>query len=73
MEEIFRVIDDLSKGKFGRKAYIEKQEELKPLVRKINRLSGNLNFMNRLKNEFLVKKTYEFKEVLDNIVEISLS
>ena len=71
LEEIFRVIDDLSKGKFGRKAYIEKHEELKPLVRKINRLSGNLNFMNRLKNEFLVKKTYEFKEVLDNIVGIS--
>lgn len=71
LEEIFRVIDDLSKGKFGRKIYIEKQEELKPFIKKINRLSGNLNFMNRLKNEFLIKKTYEFKEVLDNIVGIS--
>ena len=71
LEEIFRIIDDLSKGKFGRKIYIEKQEELKPLVKKINRLSENLNFMNRLKNEFLVKKSYEFKEVLDNIVGVS--
>lgn len=71
LEEVFGVIDDLSKGIFGRKIFLDNREELKPLVKKINRLSGNLNFINRIKNEFLVKKSYEFKEVLDNIVGIS--
>jgi Signal transduction histidine kinase len=50
---------------------LENRDELKPLVRKINRLSGNLNFINRIKTEFLLKKSYEFKEVLDNVVGIS--
>jgi len=52
------------KGKFGKKIFLENRDELKPLVRKINRLSGNLNFINRIKTEFLLKKSYEFKEVL---------
>ena len=71
LDEVFRIIDDLSRGKFGKKIFIENHDELKPLVKKINRLSGNLNFISRIKNEFLVKKSYEFKEVLDNLVGIS--
>ena len=71
LDEVFGVIDDLSKGKFGKKIFLENRDELKPLVRKINRLSGNLNFINRIKTEFLLKKSYEFKEVLDNVVGIS--
>ena len=62
LDEVFKSIDDLSKGKFGKKIFIENHDELKPLVKKINRLSGNLNFMNKMKNEFLIKKSYEFKE-----------
>lgn len=70
LEEVFEIIDDLSKGKFGRIIYIENRERLKPLVKKINRLSENLDFMNKMKNEFLLKKSYEFKEILDNLVGI---
>ena len=57
LDEVFGVIDDLSKGKFGKKIFLENRDELKPLVRKINRLSGNLNFINRIKTEFLLKKS----------------
>lgn len=69
--EVFRIIDELSKGKYGKKIFISENKELRPLVKKINRLSGNLDFINRIKNEFLIKKSYEFKEVLDNIVGMS--
>lgn len=70
INEVFDIIDDLSKGKFGRKIFFDKKV-FKPLVKKINRLSGNLSLISRIKDEFLLKKSYEYKEALDNIVGIS--
>ena len=71
LDEVFDLIDNLSKGRFGQKILENKQKELIPLTTKMNRLSGNLNFISRLKNDYLLKKSYEFKQVLANVTGLT--
>lgn len=73
MQEIFVTIDEIAKGKFGRKIKLSGRKTGRDLVRKINKLSSNLNFIRKVKQEFLLKKSQEFKEIVEGIVGLTES
>ncbi len=73
MKEVMDAIDQMSKGKFGKKVKLTGSKSSKNLARKINSLSENLNFIKRVKSDFLLKKNFEFKSIVNSIVSLTES
>ncbi len=73
MKEVMDAIDQMSKGKFGKKIRLTGSRSSRNLARKINSLSENLNFIKRVKSDFLLKKNFEFKSIVDSIVSLTES
>lgn len=71
MKEVLDAIDDMSKGKHIKKVTLTGRKSSRELAEKINKLSSNLNFIRRIRQEFLIKKSYEFNNIVYSIVSLT--
>lgn len=71
MKEVLDAIDAMSKGETVKKVTLTGRKSSRELAAKINKLSSNLNFIRRIRQEFLIKKSYEFNNIVYSIVSLT--
>jgi signal transduction histidine kinase/DNA-binding response OmpR family regulator len=71
MKEVLDAIDSMSKGETVKKVTLTGRKSSRELAAKINRLSSNLSFIRRIRQEFLIKKSYEFNNIVYSIVSLT--
>ena len=73
LKSIGATVEEILNGNLDKKVKVESRDELGRLGDKINKMSTNLQLMEKVKNEFLAKNTQELLYPLNGIIEISES